>query len=46
MKHTFTLKATCLLVFEDEINITQTLIANNAQTVRGAVGCDTLKFKK
>ena len=27
MKHNFTLKATCLLVFEDEI--TQTLIANN-----------------
>ena len=44
MKHNFTLKATCLLVFEDEI--TQTLIDNNAQTVRGAMGCDTLKFKK
>ena len=44
MNHNFTLKATCMLVFEDEI--TQTLIGNNAQTVRGAMGCDTLKLEK
>ena len=44
MNHNFTLKATCMLVFEDEIK--QTLIANNAQTVRGAMGCDTLKLEK
>ena len=44
MNHNFTLKATCMLVFEDEI--TQTLIANNVQTVRGAMGCDTLKLGK